>query len=57
MILMTVAGGIILLIIIFIFARISQKHFNNLVEETGREEKETNLTNTRIELQEQSNHI
>jgi hypothetical protein len=54
---MTVAGGIIILILIFIFARISQKHFNNLVEETGREEKETNSTNIRIELQEQSNHI
>ncbi len=43
---MTVAGGIIIVILIFVFARISKKHFNNLVEETNKDES----SNSRVEL-------
>ena len=50
MILMTVAGGIIIVILIFVFARISKKHFNNLVEETNKDES----SNSRVELHDRS---
>lgn len=63
MILMTIFGGIILIVLIFVFAKISQRQFDNLAEEetgTGRQDNSnsnsdsniiSNSDHTKIELQ------